>query len=260
MFGRKVDLVSKVIIRRLHGVHELEDARSVCDSVWPSVAGGTEITQNLITAMEHAGGYVAAAYLPEAPKKPVGAVVSFLGRHKEADGEWHLHLHSHMTAVLETVRDKNIGTLLKRDQRAWAIENGIETITWTFDPLVRRNARLNLIKLGADVSEYLVNFYGAMQDQLNHGDESDRMMAAWHVNSARANAAAAGELHPLTDIPNDAIVVELPHDIVALRQADLSAAKEWRLRVRTLVTDAMNDGYVLTGLDSNDSYVFQKRD
>lgn len=255
-----MNLVSHVIIRRLHGVEELEDARHVCDSVWPSVAGGTEITQNLITAMEHAGGYMSAAYLQEAPHKPVGAVVSFLGRHKEADGQWHTHLHSHMTAVLESVRDKSIGTLLKRDQRLWAIDNGIETITWTFDPLVRRNARLNLIKLGADVSEYLVNFYGAMQDQLNHGDDSDRLMAAWHVTSERANAAAAGTLKPLTEIPHGAIVVELPEDIVALRQADMAAAKRWRLQVREQLTTALAEGYELVGLDVNDSYVFKKRD
>ena len=252
--------VTQLIIRRLHGVDELEDARRVCDAVWPSTVGGTEITQNLITAMEHAGGYIAAAYLPEAPHKPVGAVVSFLGRHKDAYGQWHMHLHSHMTAVLETVRDKSIGTALKRDQRAWALENEIETITWTFDPLVRRNARLNIIKLGADVSEYLVNFYGAMQDQLNHGDESDRMMASWVVDSERARTAAAGHLHALSEIPSGARVVELPHDIVALRTADMKSAREWRVRVREQVLTAMDDGMQLIGLDTNDSYVFAKRD
>lgn len=252
--------VPQLIIRRLHGVDELEDARQVCDAVWPSTVGGTEITQNLITAMEHAGGYIAAAYLPEAPHKPVGAVVSFLGRHKEADGQWHTHLHSHMTAVLESVRDKSIGTALKRDQRNWAIDNGIETITWTFDPIVRRNARLNIIKLGAGVSEYLVNFYGAMQDQLNHGDESDRMMASWEVTSDRARAAAAGKLTALTEIPADARVIELPEDIVALRATDMASARAWRVQVREQVLDAMSHGLELIGLDKNDSYVFAKRD
>lgn len=250
--------MSSVIIRRLHGVHDLEDARYVCDAVWPTTVGATEVTPNLITAMEHAGGYMAAAYLTEAPQKPVGAVVSFLGRHRTSDGEWQTHLHSHMTAVLESVRDKSIGTLLKRDQRRWAIENDIETITWTFDPLVRRNARLNLLKLGADVSEYLVNFYGEMQDQLNQGDESDRMMAAWHVNSERAHAAAEGRLQPMTEIPAGALVVELPDDIVAIRQRDLAAARQWRLQVREQVTEALAAGYQLIGLDGNDSYVFQK--
>lgn len=250
--------MSSVIIRRLHGVHELDDARSVCDAVWPTTVGATEVTPNLITAMEHAGGYMSAAYLSHAPTTPVGAVVSFLGRHRGGDGQWHTHLHSHMTAVLEKVRDRSIGTLLKRDQRQWAIENDIETITWTFDPLVRRNARLNLVKLGADVSEYLVNFYGLMQDQLNHGDESDRMMAAWHVNSPKAQLAAAGGLQPLTTIPESAIVVPLPEDIVALRQHNLEEAQAWRVRVREQVTAAFADGYTIIGLDPNDSYVLDK--
>ena len=125
-----------------------------------------------------------------------------------------------------------------------------------FDPLVRRNARLNILKLGADVSEYLVNFYGLMQDQLNHGDESDRMMAAWNVNSPKAHLAAEGSLHALTTIPNSAVVVPLPEDIVALRQHNLEEAQAWRLRVREQVTAAFADGYRLIGLDPHDSYVF----
>jgi predicted GNAT superfamily acetyltransferase len=251
--------MSEVIIRRLHGVEQLEDARFVCDTVWPSVVTGTEITQNLLTAIEHAGGYVSAAYLASAPTEPVGAVISFLGRHKDANGEWHMHLHSHMAAVLEHARDKNIGTLLKRDQRSWAIETGIDVITWTFDPLVRRNARLNVRKLGAGVSEYLVNFYGDMNDELNNGDESDRFMAWWEVKSPQVVAAMESALPPLSVIPEGAVVVELPDDIIEIRTENAALAAEWRVRVRTQILDAMEQGLELIGLDSYDNYVFASK-
>lgn len=251
--------MAEIIIRRLHGVEQLEDARNICDAVWPSVVTGTEITQNLLTAMEHAGGYVAAAYLKSDPHRPVGAVVSFLGRHKDSNGHWHPHLHSHMAAVLEEARDRNIGSLMKADQRQWALENDIDIISWTFDPLVRRNARLNIIKLGASVREYLVNFYGDMNDELNNGDESDRFMAWWELSSPKVSQAMHSRLEPIVEIPAGAIVVELPEDIIALRATDPEAAKVWRVSVRTQILDAMNQGFELIGLDSNDSYVFAQR-
>ena len=251
---------SPVIIKRLHGAAELEDARLVCDLVWPKAGGGTEITKNLVTAMEHAGGYVSAAYLPEAPSRPVGAVVSFIARHRDAHGTWHTHLHSHMAAVLEEARDRGIGRLLKFDQREWALENQLAVVSWTFDPLVRRNARLNLLKLGATVNEYLVNFYGDMDDDLNTGDESDRMMAWWEVGSERVTQAVAGTLRPVTVLPAGARVIELPDDIVALRGANPAAAHDWRLRVREQVQSALADGLVLYGVDAADSYVFGRKE
>ena len=248
--------MTDIVIRRLHGVHELQDARTICDTVWPSVVAGTEITQNLLTAMEHSGGYVCAAYPSNDLTKPVGAVVSFLGRHKKREGEWHTHLHSHMAAVLPEYRDRNIGTLMKMDQRAWALEHGIKVISWTFDPLVRRNARLNLLKLGASVSEYLVNFYGDMNDELNTGDESDRMMAWWELDSPRVEAALRGELTHIHDVPPHSVVVPLPEDIIAVRESDPKAAHQWRVTVREEVLGALSQGLSLIGLDEHDSYVF----
>ncbi|MEY3277943.1 MAG: hypothetical protein RLZZ426_429 [Actinomycetota bacterium] len=251
--------MTDIIIRRLHGVEQLEDARIICDAVWPSVVTGTEITQNLLTAMEHAGGYVCAAYLESDPQVPVGAVVSFLGRHKDISGEWHTHLHSHMAAVLDRARNRNIGTLMKADQRDWALANDIDTISWTFDPLVRRNARLNVIKLGATVREYLVNFYGDMNDELNNGDESDRFMAWWELSAPRVTQALHSRLEPIAEIHSDYLVVELPEDIIELRTVDPAAAHVWRVKVREQILDAFNQGYELIGLDINDSYVFAQK-
>ena len=79
-----------------------------------------------------------------------------------------------MTAVLQEYRDKGVGYALKIDQWNWAKKKNYSYLSWTFDPLVRRNAKLNIAKLGVDISAYFPNFYGDMPDALNAGDESDR--------------------------------------------------------------------------------------
>ena len=46
---------------------------------------------------------------------------------------------------------------------------------------MRRNAWFNIHVLGAEVHEYLVDFYGPIDDAINAGDESDRLLVAWAV-------------------------------------------------------------------------------
>lgn len=248
-----------VTVRSLTDLSELSDAREIFDTVWPSVAGGSQVQANLLRAIVHAGGYASAAY---AGDRPVAAAFGFCGRHRGADGAWHDLLHSHMAAVLDEVRDRHIGTTLKLHQRLWALEQSIPVITWTFDPLVRRNARLNLLKLGVEVRGYEVNFYGDMDDALNSGDPSDRVFAWWVVASDRAERAACGGLEPLTDIEIESsdrrFVVELPDDIVALRSSDPDDALRWRLLVRDRLTSAFDEGSVIIGTDFAGNYVLER--
>lgn len=242
---------SRVRIRVLHGVSDLEDARQVCDAVWPSLSEGTQVTSNLLTAIEHAGGYVSAAYdLDGDPTVPVAGTVSIVGRHRSANGTWESHLHSHMTAVLDGVRDRGIGTAMKFDQRAWAHEQGIPLIGWTFDPLVRRNAWLNLVKLGATAAEYLPNFYGSMDDELNANDESDRLYVWWRTDSMSSGAVVEAE--------SDDVVVPIPEDIIAVRAVDASAAAQWRADVRAAMNERMKHGWVVRGVNAEGSYVLSK--
>ena len=78
---------------------------------------------------------------------------------------------------------RGIGRALKAHQREWAFAREVGTITWTFDPLIARNAHFNLAVLGARVTDYLVDHYGDMGDAINSGDESDRLHVAWHLAS-----------------------------------------------------------------------------
>lgn len=249
-----------VTIRSLTDLSDLDVARRLFDAVWPAGDGSTQVTGNLMRALVHAGGYASAAYRDG---EPIGAALGFVGRHRVDDG-WHTHLHSHMAAVLEPYRDQHIGSALKMHQRVWALEQGIDTIVWTFDPLVRRNARVNLLKLGVDVEGFEVDFYGSMDDGINSGDPTDRLFAWWRIDTPRAYAALAGRLEPLdllalADSGRDAIELELPEDIVALRAIDPEAAARWRIDVREALLAAFADGFRITGVSAAGGYVLERQ-
>lgn len=269
---------SGVQVRALSTLDELADARAVWDAVWPTVPGATEITGNLIRAIEHAGGYVSGAYVGESM---VGSCLAFLGRTRE-DAGWHTHLHSHIAAATPGNADRGIGTALKLHQRAWALEHDIDRIVWTFDPLVRRNARLNLVKLGAVAVDYLVDFYGVMDDALNVGEPSDRLLAQWDVGSARVAAALPGSAPAPTHadllaqgaeaalvvddggeprvVPTSArtTLVALPGDIVDIRRRDGGLARAWRLAVRQALAPVGAGEAQVVGLTADGWYVVEE--
>ena len=202
---------------------------------------GTEITPNLLQAMVHSGAYFSGAFIGG---KCVGAPFAFPAT---TEG---LHLHSHMTAVLDDYRDQGIGYSLKIDQWHWAKKNNYAKITWTFDPLVARNAKLNLIKLGVDISAYYPNFYGDMPDVLNAGDESDRVMASWKVISDQPVAKSV-----ITNPEKSDTLIKIPEDIVAIRSEDISESLKWRRKVREEFMRAFEKGSKVVGFSANNEYV-----
>ncbi len=269
-----------VEVRALHTLAELDDARSVWDVVWPTVPGATEITPNLLRAIEHSGGYVGGAYVGGTV---VGSCLGFVGRTRDDEGGWHTHLHSHIAAAIPGWADRGVGTALKLHQRAWALRHGIDRVVWTFDPLVRRNARLNLVKLGGIGVEYLVDFYGRMDDALNAGDESDRILLQWDVAGPRVADALARTSNALSREEwlamgaTDAVVstddgpqvlgstspvrlVALPDDIVDIRRVDGALARAWRLRVREALEPVLASGGRVVALTTDGHYVVEAAD
>jgi predicted GNAT superfamily acetyltransferase len=142
---------------------------------------------------------------------------------------------------------------------------------WTFDPLVGRNARFNLVKLGATGTEYLVDFYGPMADGVNDGDESDRLTVTWDLTAPRTpretgdrDAAPATHLAPddaflaRRDTSDRHIWCRVPDDIVKLRAADPTLALRWRHAVRAVFTEAFAEGYVATGMSRDGWYTLTR--
>jgi predicted GNAT superfamily acetyltransferase len=218
----------------------LHKAREIFDLTW-SLKIGTEITPNLLQAMVHSGSYLSGAFIDN---KIVGAAFAF----PATNGG--LHLHSHMTAVLPDFRDKGVGYALKIDQWNWAKKNNYSHLSWTFDPLVRRNAKLNIAKLGVDISTYFPNFYGDMPDALNAGDESDRLMVSWRTD---IDAPKAREL--ITKPETGDILIEIPEDIVVIRSKNQSESMKWRRQVREQFLSAFEKNGKVVGFSANNEYV-----
>ena len=214
----------------------------IFDKTW-AMDAGTEITPNLLQAMIHSGAYLSGAFVDG---ECVGAAFAF----PATTGG--LHLHSHMTAVLDSFRDKGIGYALKVDQYKWAKQNNYKEITWTFDPLVARNAKLNILKLGVDISAYYPNFYGDMPDELNAGDESDRVMASLKVLGDAPTPRTA-----ISTPDKSAVLIAIPDDIVAIRGKDLAENLRWRRSVRDEFVSALARGGKVIGFSANNEYVVQ---
>ena len=224
----------------LKSIVEQTYAREIFDSTW-ALDSGTEITPNLLQAMVHSGSYLSGAFIDN---KIVGAAFAFPATN---DG---LHLHSHMTAVLSEFRDQGVGYALKIDQWNWAKKNKYSHLSWTFDPLVRRNAKLNIAKLGVDISAYFPNFYGDMPDVLNAGDESDRLMVSWRTD---AGAPKAREL--IANLEPGDILIEIPEDIVAIRSKNQNESMKWRRQVREQFMAVFEKNGKVIGFSANNEYV-----
>jgi predicted GNAT superfamily acetyltransferase len=155
-----------------------------------------------------------------------------------------------MTAVLDEYRDQGVGYALKVDQWNWAKKQKYSHLSWTFDPLVRRNAKLNIVKLGVDIISYHPNFYGEMPDVLNAGDESDRLMVSW-----RTDMDAPKPREIITNLKTDDFLIEIPEDIVAIRSKDKSESMKWRRQVREQFLAAFGKNGKVIGFSSNNEYV-----
>ena len=235
-----------------------------------------EVVPNHLLFTSHKnGGLVLGAFasLPgEGEERLVGFVFGFVGL--TADGQ--VKHCSHMAGVAPSHQDQNVGYRLKLAQREHVLGQGMDLVTWTFDPLESRNARLNFHKLGTTCDTYLRDLYGSMRDALNVGLPSDRFQVDWHVASARVAERLQGEWtgpslstlqaegvpivnrFPLAELPRppqkilpiegDRLLLQIPPHFQAVKAADLGLARVWRLHTRALFEAAFAAGYTAVDL------------
>ncbi|QEW01076.1 GNAT family N-acetyltransferase [Microbacterium caowuchunii] len=231
-------------IRPLETPAQVAEANAVLRAVWQG--DHDAVPSNTLIALAYAGNYAVGLY---EDGRMVGASVGFFG--PPAD----LVLHSHVTGILSSHRGRGLGKVMKRHQRDWARERGIERITWTFDPLVGRNARFNLGVLGARATAYLVDHYGSMDDGVNRGDQTDRIFVEWSIGDPAPGLDGPGAVVvPPQDI---AAAVAVPEDIERMRAEAPIAAATWRRIVRDEIRGHLAEGLRIVTFDER-GYLFSR--
>ncbi len=225
-------------------------------------SGDVVVPPQLLLATVHNGGFVAVGYV-DGDDQAAGFVYGFLGIY-----DHHVRHHSHMLAVRAPHRGSGLAMALKEAQRDHCLDQGIEVMGWTMDPLEALNARFNFAKLGAYAREYHRDFYGDMPDKLNVGIVSDRLYVEWPIGNDRsyrrlrgddtaasldqaerkevryllrgedgrpgAVAGPSGETH---------LLLEIPTNVQELKVRDRPLAVEWRFAVRAAFEAAFTAGY-----------------
>jgi predicted GNAT superfamily acetyltransferase len=253
-----------VRIALAHSLADLHEVSRVLADVWSTPLDRSPGEISTLAALAHTNGYVAAAWKGDTV---VGGSFGFV---TWQDGV--LGLHSHATGT--TSADRGVGAAMKLHQRAWAAENDIAQITWTFDPLLRRNARFNLEVLGARIVGYEPNFYGPMSDAFNTNEETDRCFVSWDVQNAvlrRAlfepddecqvvlahNVGGTPLLLPF-DFDANRVLIEIPDDVIAMRTSAPEMAQLWRLAVRETIQLAFRRGLHIARLTAAGFYVAER--
>jgi predicted GNAT superfamily acetyltransferase len=269
----------RAVERLQRDVWRLEDVEVVPDHV-------------LLTAQKN-GGVLLGAFEgqphgqePQEQPRLVGFVFGFVGL--TADDT--LKHCSHMLGVAPEYRSQGLGYRLKLAQREQVLRQGIDLVTWTYDPLESRNAYLNFRKLGTTCSTYLRDLYGDMRDQLNAGLTSDRFRVDWHVASERVtrrlrddwrgpslwallsagveilNRFSPGERprppQKVRPLGRDRLLIQIPADFQAIRAADMALARAWRAHTRALFEAAFAASYSVVDLlfESGRSCYLLRRD
>ena len=259
-------------IRLLESPEDMTAAEELQRIVWPGSETDVIPAHLLITAI-HNGGIVLGAFLEDSM---VGLLFGFPGLNMLPDGPHPKHC-SHMLGVHPAWRDSGLGFALKRAQWQMVRHQGLDHITWTYDPLLSRNAYLNVAKLGAICNSYRRSEYGDMRDGLNAGLPSDRFQVDWWLSTARVERRlskqsrgalkldqfAKAELQPLYTLHTGAdglpyppdhfspistalLLVEIPPDFMALKAKDFALARDWRFFTREVFETIFAEGYLIT--------------
>jgi predicted GNAT superfamily acetyltransferase len=250
----------RIDVRRLSEVDEYRECERLQERIWGPEDIGRASSLVLLTA-QHNGGLALGAF---AGHRLAGFVYSFLGL-TPAGGFKHCSV---LLAVDPQFHQAGIGYRLKLAQRQAVLAQGLDLITWTFDPLASINAFLNLRKLGCTSSVYLENYYGTPCGGLNAGLATDRLLAEWRIRAPRVEqrlrpvveepvtgGALVNEVvsHPRSGLPmnrqcrlecrDPMLLVEIPGDLRAIKALDMDLAHAWRMELREILSRYFASGY-----------------
>lgn len=246
--------ISDITIREINEFAEIRAVEELQKEAW-GLPDLDVVPLTQLVAAKEAGGVLIGAFDGE---MLVGFVYGFPSFER---GE--LAHHSHMLAVKPAYRNYDLGRRLKLAQREHVIAQGIDLISWTYDPLQSLNAHFNFGKLGVLADRYFLNFYGEDAASFLHQTGTDRLWVSWLVSSERVKERISGISYsipsnlgpPLVQVEGDDssrrndfaeglaqdhAVIEIPSNIDALpRETGL----RWREDTRWAFTEALKAGY-----------------
>ncbi len=217
------------------------------------------VPASMLQVATYVGGVCLGAFTPEG--ELCGFVFGLAGTIDGMPTHW-----SHLLGVREAARNLGVGRLLKEHQRRLLASRGIATMCWTFDPLIAKNAHLNLNLLGARVVRYMPDMYGITQSPLHNGLATDRLLVSCPTAQPErvingVTAAEYGAVPVLTPAPwpgddvlrrggreSVALRIEVPTDFRQLIARSPAAAVAWHHALREHFLWALGAGYVVTGL------------
>lgn len=255
---------TQLVVRPL-AVAEMAPASELLADIWQRPSG-SPVDTALLVALSHGGNYVAGAF------EDGHLVAVGVGFFTEPLGQT---LHSHIVGVAADSVGRGIGAALKQHQQQWSRDRGITAITWTFDPLVARNAYFNVHRLGARPCGYLVDFYGDLRDGLNGGQASDRLFVKWSTDEVEpvvSEHAEIDEAHTVLTVDERGrpgvvrlpaenatlCTVEVPADIESLRVTDSVAASQWRVCMRDVLPALLDAGWEVFDVERSGRYVLRR--
>jgi predicted GNAT superfamily acetyltransferase len=248
-------------VRRLGNLAELRQCEELQSRVW----GPEDVVRVpalvMVTALGN-GGFAFGAF---AGSQIVGFVLASPG----LTDTGHVKQCSILMAVDPSYQNSGVGYRLKLAQRDAALAQGLDLITWTFDPLASANSHLNLQKLGCVASRYFVDLYGTADRGLNAGLPTDRLLAEWWIRKpavadrltngcsseppAAAPAVNEVDSDPRTGLPallrmdldrgEPVLLLEIPESIRAVKLASLELAQHWRTGIREIFQHYFERGY-----------------
>lgn len=256
---------SSIVIRDIEHIAEMREVESLQKEVW-GCDDRDIVPLTILAATREVGAILVGAF---DGSSLIGFAYSFVGREYER-----MVHHSHMLAVRATYRNFNLGYRLKLAQRDRALAQGINRMTWTFDPLQSLNAYFNLAKLGVVADAYKTNFYGEATSSFLHqiGIGTDRLWVTWLLDSVRVHERLQAKGQTRTANPNLATIaclvqvgpnnmpqrtraseiagqqdisIEIPADINALQRESPELAIRWREATRWAFSEAMSSGYLI---------------
>jgi predicted GNAT superfamily acetyltransferase len=246
-----------IVVRRVESQAEYDECVRIQDETW-GVGFNESVPGTILRVTQYLGGVTAAAFAPE-DGRMLGFVFGMTGVQQGRLVHW-----SDLLAVRPEARDQGIGRRLKQYQRAQVLRLGVTRMLWTFDPLVARNAHLNLNALGARVAAYVPDMYGAdTGSALHRGVGTDRFIVEWDLATERSEAAhsqgptiappaslVVNRVETALVETNDALrelYIAVPEDIQDLIATALERATLWRETTRKAFLWYLERGYRVSG-------------